>query len=604
MSLLSVNFLGRGYVPQARRICWGWLSVSLLAAAILFGSWVFPPFSNVWEHLDRVVFEALDASLRGGDIWQWFWGLANHRGSDFLGMASFAGLFLYFAISSARSSFVHRMLMGGFAILYTVLCLWLVELLFAGLARHSPTLSVEGAFRLSEVVADLKFKDASGSSFPGDHGIGVIALATFMWFYAGARIGGLAVVVAIIFVAPRLVVGAHWASDILVGSAGVCLVTLSVAIATPVQAIVVDGLSVALQRLLERVFSSHQSDLVGRDDIERILVIRWSAMGGVVIATAAMQDLYEAFPGRTFHLNTMRPWDRLFEHDPRFSDVFTVDLRGQERGLRGILRWLRRVRTGRYDLIVDLQSSDHTRLLLAALQLTGRGSRYRLGHRYGFPYTHAPETLPKGGPAHEIARLTLAIGGVEATTERPVLHIDEKNRVRALELLSANAVSPGRYAVFLPGSQPAGHLKRWGAARYAALAERLHADGLEHIVLLGGPDEIDECAEIARGCRPWLVNLCGETELLDVAPLCAQAKVVVGNDTGTAHIASSATTPMVVVCGPTDPRRVKPMGDNVSTLQTDGLPCINCYCKAPCDHHSCMRMISPELVAARVRSVV
>ena len=79
---------------------------------------------------------------------------------------------------------------------------------------------------------------------------------TSQWLYAGGRIGRLAVVVAIIFLAPRLVVGAHWASDILVGSAGVCLVSLSLAIATPVQAIVVDGLTVVMQRRFERAFSS------------------------------------------------------------------------------------------------------------------------------------------------------------------------------------------------------------------------------------------------------------------------------------------------------------------------------------------------------------
>ena len=53
---------------------------------------------------------------------------------------------------------------------------------------------------------------------------------------------------------------------------------------------------------------------------------------------------------------------------------------------------------------------------------------------------------------------------------------------------------------------------------------------------------------------------------------------------------------MVVVCGPTDPRRVRPAGDNVRTCQA-ALHCINCYLKT-CTHHSCMQVLGPDQVLA------
>ena len=70
------------------------------------------------------------------------------------------------------------------------------------------------------------------------------------------------------------------------------------------------------------------------------------------------------------------------------------------------------------------------------------------------------------------------------------------------------------------------------------------------------------------------------------------ARVVVANDTGTAHVAAAAARPMLVICGPTDPRRVRPLGEQVRTLQAS-LPCINCYAKT-CSHHSCMREVTVE----------
>ncbi|MBL8253945.1 MAG: hypothetical protein JNJ76_10115, partial [Candidatus Competibacter sp.] len=66
-------------------------------------------------------------------------------------------------------------------------------------------------------------------------------------------------------------------------------------------------------------------------------------------------------------------------------------------------------------------------------------------------------------------------------------------------------------------------------------------------------------------------------------------------------VAAATDRPMVVICGPTDPHRVKPLGDNVVALQAD-LPCINCYQK-DCAHHSCMPAITPDRVIATLRAL-
>ncbi len=339
---------------------------------------------------------------------------------------------------------------------------------------------------------------------------------------------------------------------------------------------------------------SYCTDLPANSAIRRILIVKWSAMGDVIIATALFEDVARAFPDREIHLNTLPVWAGLFEHDPRFSRVFAVDLRDRRHKGRQIVEWLRQVRAGRYDLIIDLQCNDRSRLLIGLLALTGCRIPYRLGNRRRFPYNIAPAELPK--PVHTIVRSRAALqaGGIPTTTPRPVLHIPDHNRARVRELVERHALKPGQYAVFLPGCNANGHLKRWGADRYAMLANQLHREGLERIVLIGGPDERDECQRIAAACGPWLVNLCGQTEILDIPSLCESARFIVANDTGTAHLAAVTSTPMTVLCGPTDPRRVKPLGDNVTTLQAD-LPCINCYRKT-CSHHSCMALLTPSLV--------
>jgi len=334
--------------------------------------------------------------------------------------------------------------------------------------------------------------------------------------------------------------------------------------------------------------------------IKRILVIKWSAMGDVALASAAIEDLARAFPQCEIDLSTESPWSRLYAADPRLSCILDVNLRGRSQ-LRAAWLWLKTVGARRYDLVVDLQTTDRSRLMLALLWLTGRSIPYRVGNKRAFPYNLSSYASTPVRHAMHIIKDTLASIGVDAEATRPVLHCPEARRQKTTADLRAAGVKPGCYAVFLPGSQAAGHLKRWGASRYAALASMLSRSGVENTLILGGPDEIEECARIDAATPANVINLCGQTELLDLVPLCEDASLIVGNDTGTAHIGSASTTPMVIVCGPTDPRRVLPAGDNVHALQAD-LACINCYRKH-CAHHTCMAWITPAMVVRKLEHI-
>jgi len=161
------------------------------------------------------------------------------------------------------------------------------------------------------------------------------------------------------------------------------------------------------------------ADLPADPAIRRILIIKWSAMGDIILATVLFEDIARAFPGREIHLNTLPAWQGLFADDRRFQQVFAIDLRNPRRQVAATLEWLRQVRRQHYDLIIDLQCNDRSRLLLSLLGLTGCRIPYRLGNRQQFPYNIAPAELPQ--PAHTIhrSRAALQAGNIPATTPRP-----------------------------------------------------------------------------------------------------------------------------------------------------------------------------------------
>lgn len=344
--------------------------------------------------------------------------------------------------------------------------------------------------------------------------------------------------------------------------------------------------------------------LIDKNQVRRILIIKWSALGDVVIASALMEDIARAFPDAEIDLNTQPNCVGLFKADPRFTEVFAIDVRKKGQRWANALAWLRRVRAGHYDLLVDLQRSDHSRFLLTLLWLSGGAPRYRLGNRGGFPYTHQPENRDPKAHAFVMMRSVLESAGIPARTPHPVFHpvAEQIERVKALR--DAHGLEDGRYVVLLPGSNAAGLLKRWGVERFTELANLLHTQGVQKIVLIGGPDEVEDCAQI-EAAGNFVVNLNGKLALLQIAPLCEGAIAIIGNDTGTAHFASAAGRPLLVLCGPTDPRRVKPIGGSTLAVQAD-LPCISCYakvCRNP-DYHACMKAIRPDWLASNIPSLV
>lgn len=334
-------------------------------------------------------------------------------------------------------------------------------------------------------------------------------------------------------------------------------------------------------------------DLPHDPAIQRILIIKWGGMGDIVISTAIMDDIRQAFPQAILHLNTMSAWQPLFAHDTRFELVWCVDLQAKPGRWRAYRQWLQAVMRQQYDLIIDLQTNDKSRLLLSLLRLSGRGPKWLLGNHPRLPYTlRQRQALPQ---AHslQIMQQTLLCAGIPPRASRPVLQIPQAVKTAAAALLARHALAPNTFVVFLCGSHASGRTKRWGVAHYAALATHYAQQGLR-IVLLGGRDDAEDCHALAQTLPQHIVNLCGLTSLLEVPEICALAVSIVANDTGTAHLAAATATPMTVICGPTQPLRVKPPGPQVTAIQLD-IPCKNCYIKQ-CSHHSCMQQLTPQRV--------
>ena len=304
-------------------------------------------------------------------------------------------------------------------------------------------------------------------------------------------------------------------------------------------------------------------------DIEKILVIRWGGLGDLVIATAVLEDIREAFPGASLDINTEKPWDQLFRADPRFHEVLSFQARGNH-SYRFTPGWLREISGREYDLIIDLQNSDHSRILLACLRLfcgfTGRIA----GTKKYFPYNVPSPPYTRNQHALLCMRGALAGLGISAVTEHAVLHVPEKNESAVAELLASSGLDPGHFILLVPGSSLAGKCKRWNTRAYITLAGQLHDHFSVRVALAGSTADTAVCEMIHAACGDWMVNLCNKTEIPDLLPLARASRMVIGNDTGAIHIAAASGRPTIVLFGCTDSGHSQPLGKKVRIIQADG----------------------------------
>ncbi len=207
-----------------------------LVAALLLISWLFVPTRMLWNQLDLVGFQFLNSFVQTSPFWQKFWALANYKSSEWImdgvRLIFFATFFLL-AKPNDRPVRVAKVLTIILFLVFWVMAIKPFIHKIIDFERLSPTACDETAFRLSKVIDWIYVKDHSAASFPSDHGVTACIFTGSMFALFGWRYGLFAIITEGYYCMPRLVTGAHWPSDILVGSATVAIILCAWFYATP-----------------------------------------------------------------------------------------------------------------------------------------------------------------------------------------------------------------------------------------------------------------------------------------------------------------------------------------------------------------------------------
>ncbi len=326
----------------------------------------------------------------------------------------------------------------------------------------------------------------------------------------------------------------------------------------------------------------------------RVLVIRLREIGDVVFTTPALRGLRQHFPDAHISYLVEPLAAPIVAHNPQLDEVIVSRGRRGLAGLADDLALARRLRSVRYDLVVDFHSGPRSSLL-AWLSGAPRRIGYDVPGRGWMYTTRVPR--PRGiRPRHAVENqwdLLVALGipmpdRSQAPTEMPV---DPVAACVVDEALAALGAAPGDELIVLHVS--AGNpFRRWPLDAFASVAATLvRGRPRRHVIVVSGPSERDAAARLVAQTRPLVdpgdvarVHACAFT-LDELRALMDRAALFVGGDSGPMHIASTSAAPIVGLYGPTLPVRSGPWRApeyRSDAAEVEGLPC------RPCDQRVCV----------------
>ena len=147
--------------------------------------------------------------------------------------------------------------------------------------------------------------------------------------------------------------------------------------------------------------------------------------------------------------------------------------------------------------------------------------------------------------------------------------------------------------------------KDWPLSGYQALLNLLAGTEDVEVVLLGTKKDRSNADQLVATAGPvGVVNLAGETSLLQLIDVMRRCTCFVGPDSGPGHIAGALGLPYISLFGPTPPERVAPFGSEKLVIRSN-VPCSPCSRKVcPGLDTVCMRLISADQVYQRLQMVL
>ena len=340
--------------------------------------------------------------------------------------------------------------------------------------------------------------------------------------------------------------------------------------------------------------------MVDLSSIQKILIIRMSSIGDIILTSPVIRQVREQFPYAQIDYLVRREFAELVKYNSHLSNV--IELKDR-RDSAEAAQLKQQIQAEGYDVIVDLHRNIRSRRLC---QFAGHPPIFAVKKNQLIRFLYVN---------FKINRYKKSSGGIRSVTEKYLraaapLGISFDDQQLDLSLSSRDmAFAENMWvdlkrehfgAVMAPGARH--FTKRWPADYYARLICLIFEKTGKKTLLLGGPDEIDTIAEIQKSAgTDTIKSLAGDISLAETLAVIKKSPFFISNDSGLMHAAAAAGIPQIAIFGSTTQELgFFPLNKKAVVLENKDLACRPCshIGKSACPkrHFKCMLEITPESV--------
>jgi len=333
--------------------------------------------------------------------------------------------------------------------------------------------------------------------------------------------------------------------------------------------------------------------------MNRILVVNINWLGDAILTTPVFRALKEKFPSAYVAVMAPERVKGVFSNNPYIDEIIAFDEKTSHKKFLEKLRFVKLLKEKRFDTAFLIHRS-FTRACMCWLA----GIKKRIGYRrlktIGIVNIRIRPPVGIIHRQHYYLYLFEQMG-IIIKDKLPKLYTTEKQKEKYNWLIEE---ARKRYS-YLIGINPSGNwqLKRWPKERIAELADRLSQEMQCAIFFVGAAGDCAYTEEIVSLMQEKPYNLCGKTDLLELAGLIEEMDVFVSADSGPAHLAAATGIHTIALFGPTSEKIVAPVGKHITIIRKHHNCQIPCY-RLNCQDNKCMKAINVEDVFLSIQSIL
>lgn len=335
----------------------------------------------------------------------------------------------------------------------------------------------------------------------------------------------------------------------------------------------------------------------------KILVIKLSSIGDVILTTASFKALREAFPAAKITCLVGEESKKVLQRCPAIDELIFFEAQNQHKNWWSVIKLGVGLMKQQFDIVIDFQNNRKSHVL-SFLSFARNSYGYNNG-KFGFLLTDPVQRPNHQMPPVQHQFQVLSMLGIPyKDSVRLELWPSEKDKKYLDDLFNEQWLSHQTHIVGVNIAASAQWpTKNWPVEHLAKLCDLLASENIR-VVVTGMEKDKPAMRQLLGLTKAKPADFVGKTDILQLAELISRCKVYVSPDSAPLHIAAAMRTPSVSFFGPTSSSRHLPPAKHYRVIEKK-LECAPCYSKeCRIKTHACMREITPEEVLENIHALM